>query len=140
MPLDVVRLVFDFGLVVLIWMVQTIIYPGFLYYTPADLLKWHAGYTKRITCLVIPLMVGQLALGLWEAYSSPSLYTLGSLSLIVGVWLITFSFFVPQHQKIAKGMATEALLRSLITKNWLRTGIWTLIFVWTFLEKYASTL
>lgn len=135
MTLSDFRLVFDFGLLVLIWIVQVIIYPGFTYYTSTDLYKWHSVYTKRISYVVIPLMLGQLTLGLWEAYCYPSTYTLGSLVLILGVWLLTFTIFVPMHQRIAEGQTESVLLYSLISKNWLRTFLWTLIFVWTWIGK-----
>lgn len=129
------RLVFDFGLLVVILMVQVIIYPGFTYYTMGDLLKWHTLYTRRISYIVIPLMLGQLALGIWEFYSKPSAYSIGSLVLIVTVWVLTFMIFVPLHQKIADGFASKQLLNSLITKNRWRTVLWTLIFVWTVMRK-----
>lgn len=135
MDLSDFRLVFDFGLVVLIWIVQIIIYPGFTYYTLGDLLKWHTLYTRRISFVVIPLMLGQLALGIWEFYSKPSAHSIGSLVLIIAVWVLTFTIFVPLHQKIADGFASKQLLNRLITKNWWRTVLWTLLFVWTGIRK-----
>ncbi|MFT7429007.1 MAG: hypothetical protein ACI9IZ_001504, partial [Nonlabens sp.] len=39
--LDLLQLLVDFGLVVLIWIVQLIIYPSFLYYGSKTLNKWH---------------------------------------------------------------------------------------------------
>ena len=138
MTLTDFRLVFDFGLLVLIWMVQVIIYPGFTYYNSTDLLKWHSSYTKRISYVVIPLMLGQLILGLSEAYCCPSIYTLGILFLILAVWVLTFRIFVPMHQKIAEGHADSTFLHSLISKNWLRTFLWTLIFIGTWVQKQTG--
>lgn len=125
------RLLFDLGLVVLIWIVQLVIYPSFKYYTLQNLNKWHALYTKRISYVVIPLMQGQLALGIWEILNKPSAYTFGSLFLILLVWFLTFIIFVPIHQKITEGFGTQEILHALVAKNWLRTVLWTLIFVWT---------
>ncbi len=48
MDILILRLLFDFGLVVLIWIVQLVIYPGLCYYSETDLLKWHKLYTSRI--------------------------------------------------------------------------------------------
>ncbi len=140
MTLSDFRLVFDFGLLILIWIVQVIIYPGFAYYNSSDLLKWHSSYTKRISYVVIPLMLGQLTLGLWEAYCCPSTYTLGALFLILAVWLLTFRIFVPMHQKIAEGQTSSTFLHNLISKNWLRTFLWTLIFIWTWVQKQTGAL
>ena len=55
----------DFGLLVLIWMVQLVVYPGFKYYQRERLLEWHARYTSRISYIVGPLMLGQLCRPRW---------------------------------------------------------------------------
>ncbi|MEO1009857.1 MAG: hypothetical protein AAFX53_01035 [Bacteroidota bacterium] len=60
MKYEILRLLCDFGLVVLIWSVQLIIYPSFQFYNPIELLLWHGIYVHRITYVVLPLMVGQL--------------------------------------------------------------------------------
>lgn len=60
MNIDLVRLLLDFGLVVLIWIVQLVIYPSLCYYQDKDLAKWHKIYTQRIGVIVGPLMIAQL--------------------------------------------------------------------------------
>ena len=61
MDLQLIRLLLDFGLMVLIWIVQLVIYPGLCYYKNEDLGKWHKIYTQRIGVIVGPLMIAQLA-------------------------------------------------------------------------------
>ena len=126
------RLLFDFSLVVLIWLVQIVIYPGFTYYSPAALMKWHEKYTRRITVLVIPLMLGQLFLTIYCLVLLPSAHTIGTTVMLIIIWLLTFLFFVPQHQNISKGKMTEQSLILLIKTNWWRTALWTTIFAWSF--------
>ena len=58
--IDIIRLLVDFGLLVLIWIIQLIIYPSFLFYRAKELITWHKMYTKAIALIVIPLMLGQL--------------------------------------------------------------------------------
>ena len=60
MSIPLIRLLFDFGLLVLIWLVQLVIYPSFLYYEQDNLKRWHEKYTQKITYVVLPLMMGQL--------------------------------------------------------------------------------
>jgi hypothetical protein len=55
----IIRLLLDFGLVVLIWLVQLVIYPGFKFYSPSNLALWHKIYTGRIGVAVVPMMVWQ---------------------------------------------------------------------------------
>lgn len=136
MNIPFVRMLFDFGLVVLIWMVQLIIYPSFQYYSENELLQWHKKYTVAISFIVIPLMFGQLITASLQVIVERNLFTMGSLVLIALVWLITFTQFVPMHNSIALGTVNENLLQELVTKNWIRTILWTLIFGWTFFKTF----
>lgn len=135
MNLDTLRLLFDFGLLVLIWLVQLVIYPSFRFYQKESLLKWHEQYTVRIAWVVIPLMFGQLIASICQVVEFQNALTMGSLILIVLVWLITFVQFVPMHAKIAAGTSDKALLATLVKRNWLRTLLWTVIFILTFLSS-----
>ncbi len=127
--LDGSRFLFDLGLLVLIWMVQLIVYPSFKYYADKKLLAWHETYTKRIAILVIPLIFGQLITGILQLYEAINWYTATSIILIVGVWVSTFAQFVPMHSKISKGAATPVLLNRLVGLNWIRTVLWSWLFV-----------
>ncbi|MEQ9363414.1 MAG: hypothetical protein RIF32_04185, partial [Leptospirales bacterium] len=53
---------FHFGLVVLIWLVQLVIYPAFMYADAEQFTDWHRVYTERVSLVVVPLMLGQLVL------------------------------------------------------------------------------
>lgn len=128
------RLLFDFGLLVLIWLVQLVIYPGFNFYTPANLQKWHKTYTSRITVIVLPLMLGQLFIAVWQLWTEINIYTAGSILLIITTWLLTFTVFVPLHNSIVNKPFDKEVLSALVRKNWFRTVIWTLLFLWSFLK------
>ncbi|MBC6999171.1 hypothetical protein [Cytophaga sp. FL35] len=133
MTLKICQLLFDFGLVVLIWMVQLIIYPSFKNYAKPDLNQWHPIYVHRIALVVIPLMFGQLGLILVEITKGFSWYSLVNLLLILFVWAFTFSFFAPAHKRISEDNYTPKLIQRLIQKNWVRTVVWTLVFIWNLL-------
>ncbi|AFL81597.1 hypothetical protein Aeqsu_2135 [Aequorivita sublithincola DSM 14238] len=133
MSIEVIRLLLDFGLVVLIWIIQCIVYPSFRYYPTENLIAWHKIYTARFSVIVIPLMLGQIGIVLYQTILTPSVYTVVSLIIIIFVWLVTFLQFVPIHTSIAKGIVTEKLLASLVNKNWIRTVLWTLLFIYSFI-------
>ncbi|MFK7811150.1 MAG: hypothetical protein AB8B59_01575 [Maribacter sp.] len=135
MNLELLRLLFDSGLLVLIWIVQLVIYPSFQFYRKEDLLKWHKKYTPGISMIVIPLMFGQLITSVLQFMEVRNAFTIGSIILIVMVWVITFSQFVPLHGKIAAGKANEIHLKQMLNRNWTRTFLWTIIFIWTFLQS-----
>ncbi|WP_299523846.1 hypothetical protein [Winogradskyella sp.] len=131
MTLEILRLLIDFGFVVLIWAVQLVIYPSFAYYSKSDLVKWHRSYTKRVTYIVLPLMFSQLAFGIFHLWQIRDWYTIISLLLILILWILTFRVFVPLHFSIDGNNPVENVCKKLVTKNWARTALWTLLFLIT---------
>lgn len=134
MNLQIFRLLFDFGLVVLIWLVQLVIYPGMSYYSRDRLIKWHKKYTVRITFVVVPLMTGQFLIAILQFLEDFSLYTIGSVLILITLWGLTFLIFVPLHNSIAPNKKCDVIVNALVRKNKIRTALWTLLFLWSFLH------
>ena len=119
----------DFGLLVLIWAVQLLVYPSFKYLSSSALLQWHRTYTPAITVIVMPLMVSQVVLHVLRLYGDFS-WVHGLLMLMVlSTWITTFIIFVPLHNTISCNEASPETLDKLITYNWVRTVLWTVIFL-----------
>lgn len=131
MDLQIARLLFDFGMVVLIWLVQLVIYPGLCYYNGNDVAIWHKKYTPRVSYVVIPLMTGQLIISILQTITSASIYSIFSLCAVLILWLSTFIQFVPLHSKISAEPDCSKTLQKLVNRNWLRTLLCTLIFLWS---------
>lgn len=127
--MNMARIAVDFGLVVLIWLVQLIIYPSFQYYSPAELSVWHPKYGNLITIVVGPLMLAQVILVGWSVQNRISGFTLASAALVALMWAATAFQAVPIHNAIAVGDATPETLQRLVNTNWVRTAGWTLIFL-----------
>lgn len=119
----------DAGLVVLIWMVQLIVYPSFKYYKSENLIEWHQKYTKGIAIIVIPLMLTQLALVLFSVIYQPNFETIVSTLMVVFLWIFTFLGFAPLHFKISEGTHNDQLLHLLVRRNWIRTFLWSALFI-----------
>ena len=114
MELFQIRLLLDFGLVVLVWIVQLVIYPSFKYYEKTNLLKWHERYTTQITLVVFPLMFGQLIIGGLQLWQEISWYTVSSAVIISALWISTMFLFVPLHGRITTGDYKEETLEKLV--------------------------
>ena len=131
MHLDLFRLVFDFGMLVLIWIVQLVIYPSFQYYSKPNLKIWHTKYMFRFSLVVAPLMILQtitIGLQLWENFD---LYTILSGTIMLILWISTQFQFVPIHMKISyKEFETSDIAR-LVRLNWTRTILWTGLLILT---------
>ncbi|MBT8283057.1 MAG: hypothetical protein KJO86_04905 [Muriicola sp.] len=113
-------------------MVQLIVYPSFLFYSEEALISWHKKYTPRISIIVIPLMLGQLMLYGSLLQSEKTLFSIACFVLVLMVWLLTFTIFVPRHKSITAGNFSRNTLVELANLNWLRTILWSAIFIWNY--------
>lgn len=127
--------IIDFGLVILIWMTQLIVYPGFLHYPADKLLQWHAKYTPVIMVIVGPLMLLQVLLHGFEFLREMNALRAVTLLLILVVWLHTFLVAVPLHNELTQGVDPLAAAEKLVRVNWFRTAVWTVIFLLSLLYK-----
>lgn len=78
MNVELLRLLFDFGLLVLIWLVQLVIYPSFLHYVNKELMIWNKIYTVFISLVLIPLMFGQLVTAVFQFFKMANTYSVAS--------------------------------------------------------------
>lgn len=132
MDLSIARLLVDFGLVVLIWLVQLCIYPAFTYFETNNLKKWHSTYTGRITLVVLPLLLTQLMLSVYQFYEEITTLTTTYLILVVLSWLMTFLVYVPLHRKIDIEKNCLTYSKKLVKLNWWRVILWIIIFLISF--------
>ena len=121
------RLVLDTAALVLIWLVQLVIYPAFLHFRNEDFKRWHPVYTRRVTYVVMPVMLGQLALYGWRCLTGTTWDVALNTALILLVWAITFFRAVPLHGSLDVDADHLPLSARLLTVNWWRTGLWTIV-------------
>lgn len=134
--MQTVKLLIDFGLVVLIWMTQLIVYPAFTYYSSNDMVQWHGRYTMAISLIVAPLMIAQVLLHGWELVSNPGILSYINAFLIALIWINTFLFAVPLHNQISSGTQVIEAAHRLVSINWYRTVLWSIVFVITLYQTY----
>ena len=123
------KLLVDFGLVILIWMTQLIVYPSFTYFNPDDLVRWHDKYTTAVSIIVMPLMLGQIALHSYSLYSGFSWMTFVAFAFVILTWINTFFFAVPLHNLIAANQEVSESAQGLVRVNWYRTFLWSVVFL-----------
>lgn len=125
----------DFGLLILIWLVQLIIYPSFNYMNDANLSAWHPRYTNMITLVVMPLMLIQLLSTIYLTFYQFNWILLTQCILIILLWASTFFQAVPLHNQIESGNEMQNAAIKLVQINWKRTIMWTLIVILNFIGK-----
>lgn len=124
----------DLSLAVFLWLVQCIIYPSFRYISADIFEKWHAGYQRRVSWIIGPILLLQIFLVVIEAIQEPSRYSLIRLGLVSVSWLITVCISVPLHRRIKRGEQREQSIERLIQSNWIRTLSWSSILLSHFLS------
>ncbi|MEQ8908722.1 MAG: hypothetical protein RIC95_05990 [Vicingaceae bacterium] len=125
------RLLVDFGLLILIWMIQLIVYPSFVQFDEDKLRAWHPTYNRMITLIVAPLMFAQLGLVLWQIGQVQDFYTWSSAILVLVAWVLTFFQAVPLHHKISAGKEVRESARKLVKANIWRSIVWTAAFLFS---------
>jgi len=120
------KILVDFSLVILIWLVQIIIYPSFLYIDSIKFKDWHQSYMQKISFFVIPLMFIQLGLSFFSLMKQIDLLSSLHLLFIILSWCFTFFLSVPLHQKLTEKGFDELILKKLIQTNFPRSLTWTM--------------
>ena len=119
----------DFGMVILLWLVQLVIYPSFLRVDPKQLVTWHSSYTFRVSFIIAPMLLAQFTLWILTAFQEPTAFSVFGCILVSICWILTFTVSVPLHDKISRGEGTRDTLQALVNTNWYRTLGWNALFV-----------
>jgi hypothetical protein len=127
--LHVARNVFDFGIVIVVWLAQVIIYPSLAHIERDAFVSWHRKYSIRIAFFVIPSLCGQAVIAGIMVYYDASFLTVLSSALIGTCWVSTFGLSVPCHVQLQHAGKDLVVIRKLVWTNLIRTLLWTLVFM-----------
>ena len=110
----------------LIWVVQLLHYPMFLYIPKSNRVIAATFHQQRISWLVMPIMILE-----WITLImiGPEMNWAGNwiimAILLTIIWVATATLQVPCHQKLLEN-PTDNVVRRLVHSNWIRTICWTL--------------
>jgi hypothetical protein len=105
----------------IIWLVQCLLYPGFLYLDKMTFPQAMIHHQKKISLVIVPLMLSELIIASWPIFTKFSASQVFILILVLLIWFITFTVQVPLHQKLLNEGFNEARIRKLVRTNWGRT-------------------
>lgn len=109
------------GLVVLVQFCQ---YPLFRWIAKDQFVTYHQKYVNRTTLPIAIPMVAEMLVTM-NALLSQGPGALIHFTLLALIWIVTFAWSVPCHNKLQKGFE-EDVLRSLLRSNALRVFLWSL--------------
>ena len=111
-----------------IWTVQVVHYPLFGLVGDATWTAYEAQHQSRITLVVGPAMVVELATAVWLALRPlpglPAWALLVGAALVGLLWASTAVVQVPLHTSLSAGFTPEVHAR-LVGTNWIRTALWS---------------
>lgn len=112
----------------LIWTIQIVHYPLFTYVGEKNYQQYQSLHMSRITFLVMPVMLTELATAIYLAIFGLTgvdikLFRLG-LGVLLIIWLSTLFWQAPIHSRLTE-KSDEKLIKGLVLSNWLRTILWT---------------
>lgn len=112
----------------LIWTIQGVHYPLFGAVGKDSFRAYEAAHTRRITWVVGPPMLAELAVSAalvwWRPEQVPAWWAWTGLALVGVIWVSTAFLQVPQHDRLARGFDAKAHAW-LVQSNWLRTAAWS---------------
>jgi hypothetical protein len=123
------RQVVDFGLLVLIWLVQLLIYPSFKQIRPESFHQWHTCHMNRMGFIAGALILSQTTLVGLQIWLTPSKLIWYTAALVFLMWALTGLLSVPLHNRLHHNGHDREAIESLIFTNWFRTAGWTAIFL-----------
>ena len=127
LSLEQLHLITTSMMVAIIWMVQILHYPSFLFVDKQQYTEFQHFHMKKISYIIVPIMLLELfsGFGILFYIEKAQLSLYASLTLLVLIWVITGLFFTKYHTELSKKYNRNTILR-LIRFNWIRTVLWTI--------------
>ena len=126
--LFVIHLVSTSFMVGVIWIVQLVHYPTFLFIDEQKSNDFQKFHMSRISYIVMPAMTTELFSGIYiYIYSNMAIDSnlfLLALTVLIINWIITALVFVKMHNKLLINYKIE-IISLLVKWNWLRTLLWS---------------
>lgn len=124
-PVHTVSTLAMFGV---IWIVQLVHYPLMARVGESSFREYQRQHVRRITWVVGPLMLAEVATALSILIDAPSGWSERAawtgIGLVTLAWVATALFSVPLHGRLERGF-DAATHRRLVATNWIRTCVWT---------------
>lgn len=104
---------------------QIVSYPMFLNVSKHNFTSFHSEYVKRITSIVLPVMLVELILSIILFFTLEGVLAKICLVTLGLIFISTGLIQVPIHEKL-KFKYDEFLTKKLIRTNWIRTSLWSI--------------
>ena len=115
-----------FFLTGVIWTIQIVHYPSFHYIDKLSFVNFHQFHERRISIIVMPLMILELISSVALYFNDMSNHTFLLNLIVVGlIWCSTFFIQVPIHNILSQ-KKDNMMIEKLVSTNWIRTFLWSM--------------
>jgi len=119
-----------------IWVIQLVHYPSFHYVNMVVYTKFQKFHMSRISFVVMPAMIIEIATAMLLLVFSSSLVYVTNMILLILIWLSTAFLSVPCHTRLEKAYSFDDVDK-LVKTNWPRTLLWSLrLFMLLYVVSY----
>ena len=127
--LDQIHLIATSMMVAIIWIVQILHYPTFLFINKKQYTDFQQFHMNKMSYIIVPIMAVELfsGLGILFIIQKQQISFYVSFALLILIWMITGLLFTKYHSDLSKKYNEETILQ-LIRFNWIRTLFWTIRF------------
>ena len=109
-----------------IWTIQIVHYPSFHYIDKLSFTNFHNFHERRISIIVMPLMLIELTTSTALYINNMSSIVLAlNLLIVLLIWCSTFFIQVPIHSILSQ-KKDKKLIEKLVNTNWIRTFLWSM--------------
>ena len=133
--LNLIQLGLSSALFSLIWFVQILHYPCFVYFSHENFTQSMNFHQRRISYLVIPLMISELLVSSLLFFHGGLINQL-NLLIVVTLWVSTYFMQVPIHHRLLLENSHE-LIQRLVKTNIFRTALWTIKLILTIILNFT---
>ncbi|ADY30990.1 MULTISPECIES: hypothetical protein [Cellulophaga] len=138
--IDIIRLMFEFGSLIVFSLLHIIIYPSFNYFSKEELVNWYRDKRDQIYLFAILLGPIHLTSIILQLVHKQDLYTIVSSITICALWVQHYVIIEANHAIIIKGVGSlEKAKRAIKNNNLIRIIILTFLLGWTILKTVQST-
>jgi len=129
MDIDLVKILINTALFAQSWLIQTVLFPGFLYYSEKNWKVWQRNLAMRMTIVMVPLMLAQIITYTLSLVAGITTSDILSIVLILVGLAVTFYIGFSWYERCQAADDSMELRKSVQRIIWIRTLAWSMILI-----------
>ena len=125
--IDLIDLISNSYLIAVSLLVQFVIYPTFIEIDKKRFKTYHTTYSKKVFYIIGPVMVFEICCSIIKNILITDIINIITGLIVVSIWILTFAFIVPIHNKIKVDLSKKNLSH-LTRLNLFRSILWVIKF------------